>query len=283
MDEIPPPADVPAPPARRRRPALTVPVPAALVGLGLCAAVPDAGALVARPDVLSIPSPAPVANFDVLANDTFGNNVAIVFAQPTTLGHFAPAGGSPPRLDFTPSGQVGARIASYCIQDAVSNGCSYIYVNVQNGASTVFATDDFYATTRDTPLFNLRVLANDAFNADTLEVSRLLHEQAFGTATVSPSSAGGFGTWGPPTVVPSGPSNASAWMIDYAPPPGFVGVDRFQYCIGNFYQPGTQTCATVFVNVAPPPAVPVPALGGAALAGLSGALGWLAMRLRRRG
>jgi hypothetical protein len=71
-------------------------------------------------------------------------------------------------------------------------------------------------------------------------------------------------------------------MLEYTPPPGFVGTDSFQYCIGSFAAPGTQTCATVFIEVVPPPA-PVPALGGFALAGLSGVLGWLGLRLRRRG
>jgi len=279
-------SDTPAdrPPSPRRR--LHVPVAAALAGLGLVAGAPEAGALVARPDVVITTLNTQVNNLDVIANDTHGAGVDFISVGPTPAGVFQLVPGSPrPTLNFKPTqGFVGARIVPYCIGDDVSNGCSYLYVSVQNTAAVV-ASDDFYATTFNTPLRNLQVLANDSFlNPFNLEISHLLKEQAAGTASVSPDSAGGFGTWQPTIIFPAGPANAQAWMLDYTPPAGFAGTDSFQYCIGGFFTQGSQTCATVYVNVsAYVPPEPIPALGGLGLAGLSGVLGWLAMRLRRRG
>jgi hypothetical protein len=65
----------------------------------------------------------------------------------------------------------------------------------------------------------------------------------------------------------------------YQPAPGYAGTDTFRYCIqapsvGN-------SCAIVSLLV-PGPSVPVPAASPLALAGLSGVLGWLGMRGRRR-
>ncbi|HEY8244897.1 MAG: Ig-like domain-containing protein [Vicinamibacteria bacterium] len=280
--------DTPAvrPPAARRR--LHAPVAAALAGLGIVAGANDAGAIVARPDVVVTTINTQVNNLDVIANDTYtyGAGVDFVSVGPTTAGTFQLVPGSPrPTLNFKPTpGFVGARIVPYCIADVVSNGCSYLYVSVQNTAAVV-ASDDFYATAHNTPLRNLQVLANDSyFNPFNLEISHLLKEQAAGNASVSPDSAGGYGTWQPTIIVPAGPANAQSWMLDYTPPPGFAGTDSFQYCIGGFFTPGSQTCATVYVNVsAYVHPEPIPALGGFGLAGLSGVLGWLAMRLRRRG
>jgi hypothetical protein len=64
----------------------------------------------------------------------------------------------------------------------------------------------------------------------------------------------------------------------FTPPSGFAGQIRFSYCI----QGAPFACANVVVEVHGPE-VAVPALSGAALAGLSGVLGWLGLRLRRRG
>jgi hypothetical protein len=275
------PAD--GPPVARRR--LHVPVAAALAGLGIVAGAPEAGALVARPDVVITARNTQINNLDVIANDTYGAGVDFVSVGPTPAGTFQFVPGSPrPTLNFNPTPNfIGARIVPYCIADAASNGCSYLYVSVQNTAAVV-ASDDFYATAANTPLRNLQVLANDSYlNTFNLEISHLLKEQAAGTASVSPDSAGGYGTWQPTVVFPAGPANAQSWMLDYTPPPGFAGTDSFQYCIGGFFTQGSQTCATVYVNVAayvPPESIP--ALGGFGLAGLSGVLGWLAMRLRRR-
>jgi hypothetical protein len=63
----------------------------------------------------------------------------------------------------------------------------------------------------------------------------------------------------------------------FTPPPGFDGQIRFSYCI----QGAPFACANVVVEVHAP-GVPIPAVSGAALAGLSGVLGWLGLRLRRR-
>ena len=74
---------------------------------------------------------------------------------------------------------------------------------------------------------------------------------------------------------------AQQFSLLFTPPNGFEGTLTFPYCIESF-SPGTNSCATVTLIVGAP-ATPVPALGGAALVGLSGVLGWLGMRLRRRG
>lgn len=69
----------------------------------------------------------------------------------------------------------------------------------------------------------------------------------------------------------------------YRPPNGFRGAASFDYCLQSV-SPVSNSCATVILEVGEPTAAtPVPALGGAALLGLSGALGWLGVRLRRRG
>lgn len=63
----------------------------------------------------------------------------------------------------------------------------------------------------------------------------------------------------------------------YTPPNGFTGPTQFTYCV-----PQVGLCANVTVLVVGPE-VPVPAVSPLALAGLSGVLGWLGLRLRRRG
>ena len=269
------------PPSARRR--LHVPVAAALAGLGMLGGAPDAAAAIARPDVIQTQPFATVTGIDVLANDTIGPGVTFTSTPFTSLGTFAVVPGPHPTLTFkaSPGGFLGAQIVPYCIGDAQGNSCSYLYVTVTNTQSFAVASDDAFTTRQDTPLRNLRVLANDTFNPLSLAISRLLSEQAAGDVVVSPDSGGGLGTFQPVSFPPA-PVNANAWMLDYTPPPGFVGTDSFQYCIGSLSASGTQTCATVFVEVLPA-ATPVPALGGFALAGLSGVLGWLGTRLRRRG
>lgn len=287
-------ASTDAPRPRRR---LHAPLSAALAGLGLIAAVPDAGAAIARPDFAATPMDTVLDPVDVLANDTLANGQAYL----TYLGGAAGAGslsvnllpgGALSSLRFVPApGFTGARIVDYCIADTPSgspNACSYLYLSVQspNIASYIIASDDFYTTTSGVPLENLQVLANDMFDPSALSVNRLLSEQAIGgLATASPDGDGNQG-YSPSNIPPTPPVNVRAFMIDYVPNPGFTGLDRFQYCIDDFFQPGTQTCATVYINVLPAivsaPATPVPTMNGYALAGLSGALGWLALRLRRR-
>jgi len=269
------------PPSARRR--LHVPMAAALAGLGILGGAADAAAAIARPDVIQTQPFATVTGIDVLANDTIGPGVTFTSTPFTSLGTFAVVPGPHPTLTFkaSPGGFLGAQIVPYCIGDAQGNACSYLYVTVTNTQSFAIASDDAFTTQQDRPLRNLRVLANDTFNPFSLGISHLLSEQAAGNVSVSPDSQGGYGTW-QPLVSPSPPINTNAWMLDYTPPPGFAGTDSFQYCIGSFAGPGTQTCATVFVEVLAAPAA-VPGLGGFALAGLSGVLGWLGTRLRRRG
>ncbi len=293
MDESTPPPAEPTD-ARRRRKGLHVPLSAALAGLGLVSGSQDASAAIARPDYVPVPMNTIVAGIDVLANDTFANGYATI----TSLGSTGGAGtfviqGSPPSqtLSFKPStGFMGARLVPYCMGDLSGqpNACSFIYLSVQNPniASYIVATDDHYTTLENKPLRKLQVLANDTFDPNRLSVNRLLAEQAIGgTPSVSPHSLGNYGI-SPLAIPPTPPVNALSYMLDYVPSPGFTGVDHFQYCIDDFTRPGTQTCATVYVNVLPnfhSAPSPVPATGGLALAGLSGVLGWLAFRLRRRG
>ena len=120
----------------------------------------------------------------------------------------------------------------------------------------VVARDDFYTVPMGVQSL-LPVMGNDTLN------------NAFATTFLS-------------FTVPK-PGNVVAQQFDllFTPPPGFDGLLTFQYCIRSFV-PLSNSCATVSLLVAAP-ATPVPALGGVALAGLSGVLGWLGMRLRRRG
>lgn len=290
-DTAPPPAT--AADARRRRKGLHVPLSAALAGLGLVSGPQDASAAIARPDFVAVPMNTIVTGIDVLANDTFANGYAVI----TSIGSAGGAGafaiqGVPPSqtLAFKPSaGFLGARLVNYCMGDLSGqpNACSFIYLSVQspNIANYIIASDDHYTTTQGRALHKLQVLANDTFNPDALSVSMLLAAQAIGgTPGVSPKSLGNYGN-SALNKLPAPPVNALSYMLDYVPNPDFVGVDHFQYCVDSFGRPGTQTCATVYVNVLPSivsaPA-PVPAMGGYALMGLSGVLGWLALRLRRR-
>ena len=80
--------------------------------------------------------------------------------------------------------------------------------------------------------------------------------------------------------VPGGNVFAAIGGLQFAPPPGFTGPISFRYCIQGGSPP--LACANVSLLVIGPD-IPVPALSGAALAGLSGVLGWLGLRLRRRG
>jgi hypothetical protein len=80
--------------------------------------------------------------------------------------------------------------------------------------------------------------------------------------------------------VPGGNAFAQQLQILFTPPTGYTGPASFLYCIESL-GPLTNSCTTVQLLVQGP-ATPVPALGGAALVGLSGVLGWLGMRLRRR-
>jgi hypothetical protein len=72
---------------------------------------------------------------------------------------------------------------------------------------------------------------------------------------------------------------AQAGMLVYTPAAGFTGTDTFRYCIDVRFV--GNSCATVSMLV-PAPEVPVPAMAPFALAGLSGVLGWLGARARRR-
>ena len=119
----------------------------------------------------------------------------------------------------------------------------------------VVARNDFYTVPPDTQS-TLLVLANDTLN------------------NVLPTTFYSIS----PTI---GNAIAQTFSILYAPPPGYTGPASFRYCIRTGF-PLSNSCATVSLLVAGP-STPVPALGGAALVGLSGVLGWLGMRLRRRG
>jgi hypothetical protein len=126
------------------------------------------------------------------------------------------------------------------------------------------------------------VLANDTFNPFALAISHLLSEQAAGAASVSPDSVGGFGTWQPSVVVPSGPINANAWMLEYSPPPGFVGTDSFQYCIGSFAAPARRPARPSSSRSRRRPRRSRPSAASRS-PDCPGVLGWLGLRLRRRG
>lgn len=276
---------------RRPRKRLHAPLSAALAGLGLVAGFGDAAAApVARPDAVAVPRNGILTGIDPYANDTYGPG-AMLNGINANLGAYAVESLDPlPTIQYIPpSGFLGVDFINYCIGDATGNACTSIYVAVQhpNVASYVVARDDFYATTQGVALHDLQVLANDTFGASRLSVNRLFATQAIGGVPAqSPGSLGNFG-YSPSNSPPFPPVNVASFMIDYVPNPGFTGLDRFQYCIDDFYQVGTQTCATVYINVLPAivtaPALPVPAMNGYALAGLSGVLGWLAFRLRRRG
>lgn len=129
-------------------------------------------------------------------------------------------------------------------------------ISASPGASAAVAVNDHYRTAADTPLAGLTVLANDQF-ANVVPRIATLFGADFGSVS--------FG-------------DAFLTTVDYAPPQGFGGVDRFRYCISDRLG---NACAEVFIQVGDPR--PVPALGGLALAGLAGVLGSLGMRLRRRG
>lgn len=118
---------------------------------------------------------------------------------------------------------------------------------------TVITRPDGYSIPLGTPTL-LPVLANDT-------ISNVIPFQFFGiTKTVGNLVAQQAGLF-------------------YTPRPGFTGDDSFAYCVrvGSF----ANSCTTVSLLVLGP-TVPVPALSTAALAGLSGVLGWLGVRGRRR-
>lgn len=82
---------------------------------------------------------------------------------------------------------------------------------------------------------------------------------------------------GPP--IPGGNVFAGNGGLRFLPPSGYVGQITFPYCINGGSPPAA--CANVALLVLGPE--PIPAMSGAALAGLSGVLAWLGLRLRRRG
>jgi hypothetical protein len=128
-------------------------------------------------------------------------------------------------------------------------------------SALTIARDDFFSTTPGTGLLNLPVLANDTI----------------------PNVIPGFFFYKVGTPPPKALGNvfANSGRIDYYPPPGFTGIDRFSYCVGNNIE---NACALVSIAVQAPyvTAEPIPALGALPLAGLSGALAWLGIRRRRR-
>jgi hypothetical protein len=192
MDDSPIPQHDPTadrPPTARRR--LHVPVAAALAGLGMLGGATDAAAAIARPDVIQTQPFAIVTGIDVLANDTVGAGGTITSIPITSLGTFNVVPGPHPTLTFkaSPGGFLGAQIVPYCIGDAQGNSCSYLYVTVTNTQSFAVASDDAFTTRQDTPLRNLRVLANDTFNPLSLAISRLLKEQAAGEVTANLSDS----------------------------------------------------------------------------------------------
>ena len=123
----------------------------------------------------------------------------------------------------------------------------------------VIARDDAYSVPAFTAV-TLPVMANDTVNVFAFTYIYAFSPPAHGFANVL----------------------AGMQALVYQGHPGFRGVDSFDYCIvaqGG----GPQTnCATVTLSVGLTEVAQVPALGGLALAALSGALGWLGMRGRRR-
>jgi len=121
-------------------------------------------------------------------------------------------------------------------------------------AQPVQARPDTFSTPSDTQVF-LPVLANDTF----------------------PNASPFVFPVAPP--IPGGNVFAAIGGLQFLPPPGFTGTVRFRYCIQGGSPP--LGCANVTLLVVGPD-IPVPTMSGAALAGLSGVLGWLGLRLRRR-
>jgi hypothetical protein len=116
------------------------------------------------------------------------------------------------------------------------------------------ALGDFFHVPSDVASF-LPVTANDTFVGNT------------------------FVFCGPAPNPLHGNVSAKGSQLVYVPDAGFVGTDTFQYCARS--GPLCNACATVTLAVGEVPSA-VPALSSVAIAGLSGALGWLGLRARRR-
>lgn len=116
-------------PARKRRASLFVPVPAALMGLGLLSAAPVAPAqpVVARDDGFRV-LPDTVASLPVLDNDTLPNaKVFVVLQTAPSVGNVIAQG---TWFDFVPPpGFVGATSFRYCITPP-GNACALVSLTV---------------------------------------------------------------------------------------------------------------------------------------------------------
>ena len=176
---------------------------------------------------------------NVLTNDIDpdGNALTIESVTQPVGGSVAIDGGT---LVFTPStGFSGTARFTYTISDG-HGGTSSTSVTVVVGAQpnrAPIATDDAATTTFNTPV-TINVLANDSdADGDTLSI----------TAVTPPAS---------------GTATAKGTVIVYTPTPGFSGVDRFNYTIGDGH--GGAATATVTVTVTPQPNRPPVAVDDAA-------------------
>jgi len=121
-----------AEPVRKRRASLLVPVPAALMGLGLLSGAPvaQAQATFARDDFFRV-LPDTVTALPVMANDTVPNTSSTVgLWVPPTTGNVIPRGTF---FDFVPPpGFRGAASFEYCIYPIdTPNNCALVTLSVE--------------------------------------------------------------------------------------------------------------------------------------------------------
>ena len=193
---------------------------------------------IAQPDGAATPADAAVV-IDVLANDSDpdGDALAIAAVGVPSHGSVAIAAGM---LAYVPApGYTGADSFTYTVIDGRGGSASAV-VTVAIAAApnrSPVAVDD-RATTTPTQPVAIDVLANDSDpDGDTLAL-----------LAVTPAANGSV------TIVGSG--------VRYVPLPGFIGIDRFDYTIGDGR--GGSAMASVTVTVDPLPNTPPLALDDAA-------------------
>ena len=193
---------------------------------------------IAQADSASTPADAAVV-IDVLANDSDpdGDALAIGTVGAPAHGNVTIAGGM---LAYVPApGYAGVDSFSYSVVDARGGSASAIVTVTIAGAPNraPIALDDSASTTPGAAVA-IDVLANDSDpDGDTLEL-------------LSVTSAAN----GSVTIVGTG--------VRYVPAPGFSGIDRFDYAIGDGR--GGSAVASVTITVDPLPNTPPVALDDAA-------------------
>ncbi|MCB1865521.1 MAG: IPTL-CTERM sorting domain-containing protein [Chromatiales bacterium] len=115
------------------------------------------------------------------------------------------------------------------------------------------AIDDHYVIRQGQSITAENVTDNDFWNSAGIAVTQTVPAM-HGASAISPSG-----------------------VLSYTPAPGFAGTDTVSYLLNA--SSGVDN-ALVTIVVTPPPHVPT--LGTAAVAALSGALGWMGLRRRRK-